>query len=140
MDIQAVCRAEYLRDKIVTKTQRHEEMFFSFFCVLYNITPAIKYVAKYVLFATLVCPLSSLTRHLRCAALRFASCPPMGARHCSCSSYIPAPSGGRMSEGQEGGLPQSRNNASYLVAGIIVMKFYWFFHYTFTFQTAHRQN
>ena len=67
-------------------------------------------------------PLSALTRHLRFAALRCAPCPPEGASISKYYGYIPAPFGGRMSEGQEGGLFSLIADVKYLIAVVIILQ------------------
>ena len=49
------------------------------------------------------CPLFELALDLRFAALRFTPCPPKGASSWISDSYLPAPTGGRMFDGQKGG-------------------------------------
>jgi len=57
-------------------------------------------------------PLSALTRHF----------PPEGASTSKYFDYIPAPIGGRMSEGQEGGLFLLIADVKYLIAVVIFEK------------------
>jgi len=55
-------------------------------------------------------PLSALTRHF----------PPVGTSTSKYYGYIPAPFGGRMSEGQEGGLFSLIADVKYLIAEVII--------------------